>query len=311
VETRHIGELEVSIAGLGGNNFGRRLDAAGTHLVVEAALEAGVTLFDTADVYGDGVSEKLLSEALGPRKGDVVITTKFGMSKPPDGLTGGHPEWVRRACEQSLRRLGIEAIDLYLLHQPDSATPIGETLAAMNRLIQQGKVREIGCSNFSAAQLREAAAAARERGLRGFACVQNEFSLLEREPEREVLETCDALELAFVPFYPLTRGLLTGKYRAGLPPPAGARLTRSGDPADEAFLRERLPVVERLAVFAERRGHSLLELALSWLAGHRQVASVIAGAMTPEQVKSNVAAIGAWRLSDEELAQIDRLTSAT
>jgi aryl-alcohol dehydrogenase-like predicted oxidoreductase len=185
VESRRIGSLEVSLAGLGGNNFGRRLDADRTREVVEAALEAGVTLFDTADIYGDGASETLLGQALGARRASVVITTKFGMREPSAGLSGGHPRWVARAAEESLRRLGSSYIDLYLLHQPDPATPIGETLRAMNQLLTQGKVREIGCSNFSAAQLAEADAAAKERGLRGFVCVQNEYNLLHREPERE------------------------------------------------------------------------------------------------------------------------------
>jgi aryl-alcohol dehydrogenase-like predicted oxidoreductase len=310
MEKRRIGNLEVSVTGLGCNNFGRRLDAGGTRDVVEAALEAAVTLFDTADVYGDGASEMLLGQALGARRDAVVITTKFGWREPPPGLTCGHPEWVRQACEESLGRLGSDYIDLYLLHRPDPATPIGETLAAMNRLLEQGKVREIGCSNFSAAQLVEAAAAASEQDLHGFVCVQNEYSLLRREPEQEVLPACTSLSLAFVPFFPLASGLLSGKYRRGQPAPSGTRLGGSGGRASEEVVgKAKLAVLERLVAFAEQRGHSLLELALSWLAGRGHVASVIVGAMSAEQVDANVAATTAWRLTEEELAEVDRLTA--
>ena len=312
MESRQIGSLAVSVAGLGGNNFGKRLDARGTREVVQAALDAGVTLFDTADIYGDGASETFLGQALGARREDVVITTKFGMREPPVGLSGGHPRWVVRAAEESLHRLGTSYIDLYLLHRPDPATPIGETLRAMNHLQQQGKVREIGCSKFSARQLAEAAAAARELGLRGFLCVQNEYSLLHREPEEEVLPACTSLGLAFVPFFPLASGLLSGKYRQGHLAPAGTRLGGSGErPAEEVVGEGKLAVIERLAAFAEGHGHSLLELALSWLSARQQVASVIAGAMTAAQVRANVAATTSWKLSEEELAEVDRLTAAS
>jgi aryl-alcohol dehydrogenase-like predicted oxidoreductase len=309
MDTRRIGALEVSVAGLGGNNFGRRLDAAGVQRVVDAALEAGVTLFDTADIYGDGASEALLGRALGSRRDQVTITSKFGMGESPAGLPPGHPTSVETACDESLRRLGTDHIDLYLLHRPDPATPIGETLAAMDALRREGKVRETGCSNFSAGQLDEAAAVAAERGLHGFACVQNEFSLLERAPEKEgVLDACASLGLAFVPYFPLASGLLSGKYRRGRPAPSGPRLGGpTSRPAEEVVDAGRLEVVERLASFAGERGHTLLELALSWLADHREVASVIAGAMTPDQVRANVAATSAWRLSDEERAEVDRL----
>lgn len=310
-EKRMIGTLEVAVAGLGCNNFGTRLDAARTREVVEAALDAGVTLFDTADLYGDGASEEFLGRALGRRRDDVAIATKFGMRKPPAGLTGGHPDWVARACEQSLIRLGTDHIDLYLLHQPDPATPIADTLAAMNRLVEEGKVREIGCSNFSPAQLDEAARAASEHDLRGFACVQNQYSLLHREPEEGVLEACDRLGMSFIPFFPLASGALTGKYRRGEPAPAGTRLDAAGgQPAESAVGEDRLAATERLAAFAEAHGHTLLELALSWLAAHPQVASVIAGATSPAQVRANVAATSAWTLTEEELAAVDRLTAS-
>ena len=308
-ERRRIGSLEVSLAGLGGNNFGRRLDGADTRKVVAAALEAGVTHFDTADIYGDGTSETLLGEALARVRDEVVITTKFGMGHLPDGLSGGDPRWVARACEQSLRRLGAETIDLYLLHRPDPLVPIGETLAALNQLIEQGNVREIGCSNFSAEGLREAHAAAAAAGLRGFACVQNEYNLLAFGSQREVLVACDELGLAFVPYFPLAMGVLSGKYRRGHPLPAQTRLTTASDPEDEAFVAERLAAVERLVDYAERHDHTLLELALGWLASRPQVASVIAGAMTATQLRDNVAAIGSWRLTPGEVFEAERLAT--
>jgi aryl-alcohol dehydrogenase-like predicted oxidoreductase len=308
VEKRRIGDLEVSVAGLGGNNFGRRLDAAGTRSVVDAAVEAGVTHFDTADIYGDGASEVLLGKALGARRKDVVITTKFGMGTPPKGLTGGDPRWVELACEESLHRLGSDHIDLYLFHRPDPQTPIAETLAALNRLIDRGKVREIGCSNFSASQLSEAATAASGGGLRGFTCVQNEYSLLHHETEREVLAACSSLGIAFVPYFPLASGLLSGKYRRGHPAPGGTRLGGPGErPTEEVVDDGQLAVVERLVAFADGHGHSLLELAFGWLASHSQVASVISGAMTAEQVAANAAATTAWRLTEDELDEVDRL----
>jgi aryl-alcohol dehydrogenase-like predicted oxidoreductase len=308
MEKRRIGGLEVSLAGLGGNNFGKRADERATREVVDAALDAGITLFDTADIYGDGASETLLGQALGSRRDQVVVTSKFGMREPPADLSGGHPRWVARACEESLRRLGSSYIDLYLLHQPDPATPIGETLRAMNQLVTQGKVREIGCSNFSAEQLVEAAEAARELGLRSFVCVQNEYSLLHREPDAQVLPACASLGVAFVPYFPLASGLLSGKYRRDRPVPAGTRLGGSGERSAQEIIGEsKLAIAERLASYAKEHGHSLVELALSWLAACPQIASVIAGAMTAEQVRANVAATGAWKLTEEELVEVDRL----
>jgi aryl-alcohol dehydrogenase-like predicted oxidoreductase len=304
MEMRAIGSIPVPIAGVGCNNFGRRIDEERAREVVDAALEVGATLFDTADLYGDGLSEEFLGRALGPRRDDVVIVSKFGMRKPPDGLTGGHPIWVGRACEASLRRLGTERIDVYLLHQPDDQTPIEDTLSAMSRLIDEGKVREIGCSNFSAKQLEEAEDAAHELGVHRFVTVQNEYSLLAREAREEVLSACDRMALSFMPFFPLASGLLTGKYRRGEPPPPGSRLAgRGGD----TFSDERFVLVERLADFAESKDHTLLELALSWLASQPEVATVIAGATSAEQVRANAAAVEAWRLTDEEIAEVDEL----
>ena len=305
MRTRRIGSLEVSVVGLGCNNFGRRLGPDAAMQVVHAALEAGVTFFDTADVYAQGQSEELLGRALGRRRTEVVIATKFG--KPMgEQQRGARPDYVRQAAEASLRRLGTDYIDLYLLHEPDPAVPIEETIGALDELVRAGKVREIGCSNFSAGELRQAQQAAKPGAAR-FVCVENEYNLLQREPEREVLPECERLGLAFLPYYPLAAGLLTGKYRQGRPLPTATRLTQGG--ATSSFLSARnLALVESLSHFAESRGRTLLELAVSWLLTRPVVASVIAGAMSPEQVRANAAAAG-WALTDEELAGIDAILS--
>src|SRR5215211_108246 len=260
MDTRRIGSLEVSVVGLGCNNFGRRLDYDATSAVVDAALDAGVTFFDTADVYGGTKSEEYLGRALGRRRDDVVVATKFG-SRLDKQRRGARPEYVHRAVEDSLRRLGTDRIDLYQLHIPDPDVPIGETLGALEELVKAGKVREIGCSNFSADQLREAEEVTREGAAR-FVSVQNEYNLLHREPERDLLPECERLGIAFIPYFPLTNGLLTGKYRQGKGAPTGSRLD-SG--RGERLLTDRnLAVVERLVEFSERRGHTILELAFSW-----------------------------------------------
>jgi aryl-alcohol dehydrogenase-like predicted oxidoreductase len=301
---RSIGSIPVPIAGVGCNNFGRRIDEGRAREVVDAAFEVGATLFDTADLYGDGRSEEFLGKALRSRRDEAVIVSKFGMRTPPDGLSGGDPVWVARACDESLTRLATDRIDVYLLHTPDDATPIADTLSAMSRLVDVGKVREIGCSNFSAKQLDEAEEAAKEKGVRRFVTVQNEYNLLAREAREEVLPACRRLGLSFVPYFPLATGLLTGKYRKGQPPPPGSRLAGRGG-WDEVMTDERLDLVERLTVLAEQHGHTILELAMSWLATQPEIATVIAGATSAEQVRSNAAAIEAWRLSDDELAEVD------
>ena len=303
---RTIGQLEVSVAGLGCNNFGMRIDEDAAKAVVDAALDCGINFFDTADLYGGTKSEELLGRALGSRRDEVVVATKFGMLKPPEGsgLTGGNPEWVARAAEDSLRRLGTDRIDLYWLHMPDDQTPIGDTLEALGRLVEEGKVREIGCSNFSAAQLDEAAKVATERGVPSFAAVQNEYSLMNRDAEAEVLPACARLGIGFVPYFPLASGLLTGKYRKGEPPPEGTRLAQWGVPSND-----KLEVVEKLEAFAQEHGHTIGELALSWLAGRPEVASIIAGATKPEQVRANEAASTAWDLTAEERAEVERITA--
>lgn len=308
METRRIGSLDVSVIGLGCNNFGWRLDYGRTVAVVDAALDAGINFLDTADIYGGTESEEFLGRALEGRRDRVVLATKFGM-KVDEQRRGAKPDYVRRACEDSLRRLRTDRIDLYQLHQPDPETPIADTLGALDALVKSGKVREIGCSNFSVAQLREAKAATEgeKEGRARFVSVQNQFSLLHRDPEAEVLPECAREGLAFLPFFPLASGLLTGKYRRGQPLPEGTRLAKK---SASSFLNDRnLDIAEELIHFAAFRGHSLLELAFSWLLSHGPVASVIAGATSPEQVRGNVKAAG-WHLTPADLAEVDKLAPA-
>ena len=306
METRRIGSLTVSVAGLGCNNFGMRCDEERSTKVVHAALDAGINFFDTADIYGGTKSEEFIGRALAGRRQAVVLATKFGLPID-DTRKGASPAYVRQAVDESLRRLATDRVDLYQLHQPDPATPIADTLGALDDLVRAGKVREVGCSNFSVAQLNEAEAAVARGGAR-FVSVQNEYSLLHREPEGGVLAACERLGLAFLPYFPLASGLLTGKYSSGAPAPAGTRLTHAW--AAKRFLTDdRLDRVEALRQFAESRGRSILELAVSWLLRHRVVASVIAGATSAEQVRANVAA-ASWRLTDAELAEIDRIVPA-
>ena len=301
MQTRRIGSLTVSAVGLGCNNFGARLDAAQTADVVNAALDAGVTLFDTADVYGGTRSEEFLGRALRGRRQDVVIATKFGL-KIDDARQGARPEYVQRAAEDSLRRLGTDVIDLYQLHRPDPTVPIADTLGALNALVQAGKVREIGCSNFSVAQIAEAAAVS---DVAHFASVQNEYSLFHRAPEDDgVLAACEREHLGFLPYFPLASGLLSGKYRLGTPAPADTRLGSGGWGSDR-LNDENLTRVERLTAVAESRGHTVLDLAVSWLLARPAVASVIAGATRPEQVRANAAAAG-WQLGDADLAAVEQ-----
>jgi aryl-alcohol dehydrogenase-like predicted oxidoreductase len=283
--------LRVSRVGLGCNNFGRRLDLEGTRAVVEAALAEGITFLDTADIYGGGDSERFLGEVLEGRRDEVVLATKFGMAD--DG--SGSRDYVRRAIAASLERLRTDVVDLYYYHRPDGVTPIAETIAAMLELVDEGTVRSIGVSNFSAEQLDEAVQAG------PVAALQNRYNLLEREAEREVLPRCQGLGVSFIPYFPLASGLLTGKYRRGEPAPQGSRLEgRHDELLDDAVDR-----IEWLEQFAEERGRSLLELAIAGLASQPAVASVIAGATSPEQVRANAAA-GEWELSEDELAELLR-----
>lgn len=303
MQRRRIASLEVSVVGLGCNNFGGRLDAQRTADVVDTALEEGINFFDTADIYGGTRSEEYLGRALGSRRSRVVLATKFGMEVDAK-RKGARPEYIRQALEDSLQRLRTDFVDLYQLHQPDPSVPIADTLGALDDLVKAGKVREIGCSNFSVEQIVEAERAARMGGAR-FVSVQNEYSLLHREPETGVLGECKRRGLAFLPYFPLASGLLSGKYRKGRAPPAGSRLAEGG--RYQRWLSEdRLSLVEQLLAFAESRGHTLLELAISWLLSRPPVASVIAGATSAAQVRAN-AAVGGWQLSGDELVQVDAI----
>jgi aryl-alcohol dehydrogenase-like predicted oxidoreductase len=305
-DTRTLGKTGLRVPDIAFGTF-RLKD--GDEDLVRYALDAGVTHFDTADLYGGSLSEEFLGRALGKHRDGVVVATKFGMKQPPEGLTGGHPDWVARAIDESLGRLGMDHVDLYWLHAPDANTPIGDTLAALTKLIDAGKVREIGCSNFSPAQLEEAATAAKDLGVHPFVTLQNEYSLLKREPEAEVLPTCERLHMSFVPYFPLASGLLSGKYKAGEAPPEGTRLAAwPADRVDGLLGDESMALVGKLEAIATSHGRTLLELALSWLACRPGVASVIAGATSPEQVRANAAATTAWTLSPAEMAEVDAVT---
>jgi aryl-alcohol dehydrogenase-like predicted oxidoreductase len=307
VDTRRIGSLEVSIVGLGCNNFGGRLDQERTTAVVDAALDSGITFFDTADIYGETRSEEYLGKALGPRRDDVVVATKFGV--PYEGHEGGAaPAYVRRAVHDSLRRLGTDRIDLYQVHFPDANTPIADTLGALRELVTQGVVREIGCSNVTADQLREADTAAGGSGAR-FVSVQNHYNILHREPEGPggVLQVCGDLDVAFLPYFPLANGLLTGKYRPGRPPPEGSRIAGMPTQRTADLMSEKaMAVVGELGAMAAEASCSLVDLAVGWLLSRPVVSSVIAGATTPDQVRANAAA-GATRLDAGLLARVDAI----
>ncbi|HEY1524485.1 MAG TPA: aldo/keto reductase [Solirubrobacteraceae bacterium] len=305
--TRRLGDsgLEVSVVGLGANNFGRRVDLDGTRAVIDAALEHGVTFIDTANIYGgSGASEELLGQALEGRRDRFVLATKFGMDMGDGRGPRGSRDYVQQAIEASLRRLRTDAIDYYWYHQPDGVTPVQETLGVLNELVQSGKVRAIGASNFSAQQLEEADRVAGSGSLTRFSAVQNEYSLLVRDAEREVLPACERLGIGFVPYFPLASGLLTGKYRRGQAAPPGTRLAAR----DRVASDEQFELVEALEEYARERDVSLLQVAIGALLAREPVASVIAGATRPEQVKANAAA-AAWQPSHEDMAALDRLLS--
>ena len=306
MEYRRMGRsgLKVSEVCLGTMTFGRGADETESGRMVAAAMDAGVNFIDTADGYNNGLAETMLGNILKGRRREAVIATKFfnpmGSGPNDSGMSRLH---IKNAVEDSLRRLRTDYIDLYQLHQPDPNVPIVDTLGALDDLVKAGKVKQIGCSNFSADQMDEAHRAAAPGAAR-FVSVQNELSLLHREPEREVLPACTRLGLAFLPYFPLASGLLTGKYKRGRGAPEGSRLSLSWTARFTA--PKNVAIAEALANYASARGHTLLELAFSWLAAHGQLASVIAGATSPEQVRANAAAVD-WRLRPEDLAEIDRL----
>lgn len=291
------------MVGLGCNNFGMRISAAEAKAVVDAALDVGVNCFDTAESYGDGASEEYLGAALAGRRDRAVIATKWGGRGSVEHP--GRPAAVRASLEASLARLGTDHVDHYQLHRPDPTTPIADTLGVLAELRAEGKVREIGCSNFTAEQLDEAAAAAVEAGLPPFASVQNHYSLLTRDPESNgVLDACARHGIAFVPYFPLEAGVLTGKYRRGEALPEGSRLAAWGARGEGFLGDDRLARVAALSDWVAERGHTILDLAMSWLVSNPQVATVISGATKPEQVRANVAAAG-WALTTAERAALD------
>ncbi len=308
MEYRYLGRsgLQVSAVGLGCNNFGRRCDAATTKAVVDRAIDLGVNLFDTANVYGPGgLSEEYLGKALAGRRHEVVLATKFGMKMGDRPMEmGGSRKHIMSSVEDSLRRLGTDYIDLYQFHAPDARTPIEETLGALDDLVRQGKVRYIGHSNFAGWQAAEAHFVAQANHCTPFVSAQNEYNLLDRRIERELVPACTKYGLGVLPYFPLASGFLTGKYRPGQPAPEGTRL--SAGPFGARVLNEKnFAMLGKLEAFATERGHTMLELAIGWLASLPHVPSVIAGATKPEQVEQNVAAAG-WRLTAEELAEVDK-----
>lgn len=306
MKTRALGSLQVSEVGVGCNNFGTRLDQDHATNVVNAALDSGINFFDTADIYGATKSEVFLGEALKGRRDHVIVASKFGMPID-DTHFGASPDYVRSACEESLRRLNTDYIDLYQLHYPDEKTPLADTLGALAELVAAGKVREIGCSNFTPAQLREAKIAAGDGP--SFVSVQNQYSLLERAPERDgVLDACDELGIGFLPFYPLANGLLTGKVRPGEPIPEGTRLSKMAPERSAHWLSDELQArVGTLLEYADTANTSILTFAFSWLLRHPEVSSVIAGASSPEQVRANAASVS--ELSDDVFEELNRLSA--
>ncbi|MBN8871827.1 MAG: aldo/keto reductase [Rhodospirillales bacterium] len=312
MEIRNLGQsgLRVSAIGLGCNNFGGRIDEAATRAVIHKALDLGITLFDTADTYGErGGSETLMGRILGDDRKRIVLATKFGMPMDDVGVkVGGARRYIMQAVEDSLRRLQTDWIDLYQMHQPDPLTPIEETLRALDDLIRQGKVRYVGCSNFPAWQMVEAQWTARSAGLNPFVSCQDEYSLIFRKPETDLIPAARKYGLGLLPYFPLASGLLTGKYRRNSPLPQGTRLANTQRLADRYLTERNWTIAERLGDWVEARGHRMLELAFSWLLAQQPVASVIAGATRPAQLEENVKA-GSWKLTAEELAEIDAIAA--
>jgi len=310
MQFRNLGRsgLRVSLVGLGCNNFGGRIDDEATRKVVDAAIEHGITLFDTADIYGEKAgSERVLGEVLGARRKDIVLASKFGM-KMFHGGQGGSRRYIMSAVEESLTRLKTDWLDLYQFHTPDPLTPIDETLRALEDLVTEGKVRYVGCSNMPAWQVADAHWTARDLRLSGFASAQDEYSLLKRGAEKDLIPALRHYGMGLLPYFPLANGALTGKYKRNAPMPEGARLTKLPERAGQIFSEANWAKIEALTDFCEARGRTLVELAFSWLAAQPVVSSVIAGATRPEQIAANVKAAD-WALTADELAEIDRITT--
>jgi aryl-alcohol dehydrogenase-like predicted oxidoreductase len=303
MRTRRLGNEgpEVSVVGLGCNNFGGRVDLEGTRAVVDAALDSGITLFDTADIYGKGGgSEELLGRALEGRRDGVVLATKFGMDMGDGTVERGSPSYIRKAIDASLRRLRTDYVDLYQYHRHDGVTPFSETFGALDELVREGKVRYVGHSNLEARAVEEIDELSRRRGFARPVSAQNEYSLLRREVEDELLPTCERLGIGVLPYFPLASGLLTGKYRRGEPIPQGTRLSGR----DDVFTDEKFDRIEALEEFARKRGVTLLDVAIGGLAAQPAIASVIAGATKPEQARANAKA-GEWEPSADDLAELN------
>ena len=311
MELRNLGKsgLRVSVVGLGCNNFGGRIDQEATRKVIHRAFDLGINLFDTADIYGNlGGSETAMGEVMGSRRKEIVLASKCGMAMDTEGkLKGASRRYIMSAVEDSLRRLKTDWIDLYQIHQPDPLTPIEETLRTLDDLVRSGKVRYIGCSNFPAWLVAQSQETSARLNLNSFISCQDEYSLLVRGLDKESIPAMQAYGLGLLPFFPLASGLLTGKYKRNAPMPEGARLTNTQRLADRYINDVNWQIVERLGDFATTRGHSMLELAFSWLACRPTVVSVIAGATKPEQLEQNVKAVD-WKLTAEEMAEIDRIT---
>jgi aryl-alcohol dehydrogenase-like predicted oxidoreductase len=309
--TRNLGRsgLRVSLVGLGCNNFGGRIDFESARKVIDKAIDSGITLFDTADVYGNrGGSEEVMGQLLGDRRKQIVLATKFGMVMDEAGIKkGGSRRYIIEAIEASLKRLKTDWIDLYQIHRFDPLTPIDETLRTLEDLISQGKVRYIGCSNFASWQVGDAAWTAKTLGTERFVSCQDEYSLMVRGAEKELIPAAMHYNMGLLPYFPLANGLLTGKYKRNAPLPEGARMTKESARATEVLTEANWEKTEKLTAFCEARGKTLIELAFSWLAAQPVVSSVIAGATKPEQVEANVKA-AEWALTAEELAEIDTIT---
>ena len=315
MEHRNIGKsgLRVSALALGCSNLGVRIDFETSRQVVDAAFNHGITFFDTADAYGNrGGSETVLGELLGARRKEIVLASKFRHPMNDSGsLSGASRRYIMSAVEASLKRLKTDWIDLYQLHRPDPLTPIEETMRGLDDLVRSGKVRYVGCSNLPAWQVVDAIWTSRHNGLHAFVSCQDQYNLMVRDAERELIPAMQRHGLGLLPYFPLASGLLTGKYKPNAPPPEGTRLAKSAVFGGHLFLtQENLALTDRIRQFAEARGHSVLELACSWLLARPTVASVIVGVSKPEQLKQNVDAIS-WKLTAQELAEVDKLAART
>jgi aryl-alcohol dehydrogenase-like predicted oxidoreductase len=305
MDKRYIGGndgLDVSLIGLGCNAFGRRVDEKGTHTVMDAAIDAGIDFFDTAETYGDGNSEIFMGSGLKGKRDKIFLATKFGFdTSHVDGKNKGSPENIRFALDQSLKKLQTDWIDLYQMHRPDPDTPVGETMGALEDLVTAGKIRYYGCSNFTGAEMRDAVDEAKRVGLKGFVTAQNAWNVLERDIEADLIPVCEPNGIGLLPYYPIARGMLTGKYRRNATAPAGSRLAGDANLANADF-----DLLERLESYARDHGYDLLTLAISWLAAQPSIASIISGASRPEQLAANAAA-ARWPLLPKNLQEIDTI----